>query len=79
MDPQVGRAGFRIAFYVILVSGVLLLFLPRQSAEFVVAAMALGMGLIFAAAIGILGYVAARQRQPSPLPPPLQEDHDEGG
>jgi preprotein translocase subunit Sss1 len=42
-----GRAIFRIAFYITLVSAVLMLFLKPDSAEFVVTAVTLLIGLVF--------------------------------
>jgi hypothetical protein len=60
MDPQITRAGFRIAFYVMMVSGVMLLFLRPGTAEFVVAVLSLLVGLLFAAAIGGLVFLETR-------------------
>ena len=60
MDPQIGRAGFRIAFYVAMVSGTMLFFLRPGTAEFVVAALSLLMGLLFGAVIAILVWVSTR-------------------
>lgn len=60
MDPQIGRAGFRIAFYVAMVSGVMLLFLGPGTAEFIVAALSLLVGLLFGAVIAGLVWVTAR-------------------
>jgi protein-S-isoprenylcysteine O-methyltransferase Ste14 len=54
VDPQILRAGFRIAVFVAGVAFVLLLFEPRDSAEFVVSAMALGIGLTFTALVAVL-------------------------
>ncbi|MCD6289366.1 MAG: hypothetical protein J7M34_02600 [Anaerolineae bacterium] len=65
MDPQVGRLGFRIAFYVVFVSGVMLFFLQPGTAEFVVAVLSLVIGLVFATVIGVLAVVASRIRPPS--------------
>jgi len=48
-----GRAFFRIAFFVAFVSAALLPFLTPGSAEFVVDVLALVIGLIFIAAIVI--------------------------
>ncbi len=48
-----GRAFFRIAFFVTLVSAALLPFLAPDSAEFVVDVLALGIGLVFIAIIVI--------------------------
>ncbi len=60
MDPQITRAGFRIAFYVVMVSGIMLLFLQPGTAEFVVAAMSLMIGVFFAAVIGGLVFLTTR-------------------
>lgn len=54
MDPQILRAGFRIAAFVTATAAVLLIFEPRDSAEFVVSAMALGIGLIFVSLVAVL-------------------------
>jgi len=51
MDPQMGRAVFRIAFYVAFTAAVLLLFLEPGSAEFGVALLTLLVGLIFIAVV----------------------------
>ena len=42
MDPQILRAGFRIATFVTISAALLLLVEPRDSAEFVVSVMASG-------------------------------------
>ena len=47
MDPQIGRAAFRIAFYLVFTAGILLLFLKPGTA-------ALLVGLIFGAAVILL-------------------------
>lgn len=54
MDPQVLAAGFRIAVLVTAVALVLLFFEPRGSAEFVVSAMALVIGLTFVTFVALL-------------------------
>ncbi|MEA2660642.1 MAG: hypothetical protein QOH08_214 [Chloroflexota bacterium] len=54
MDPQILRAGFRIAVLVAGVALLLLIFEPRDSAEFVVSAMALVIGLTFMALVAVL-------------------------
>jgi protein-S-isoprenylcysteine O-methyltransferase Ste14 len=54
VDPQILRAGFRIA---VLIAGVALFLLalePRDSAEFVVSAMALVIGVTFMALVAVL-------------------------
>jgi hypothetical protein len=60
MDPETGRAVFRIAFFVILMSALMLPFLTPGTPEFVVDMIALGVGLIFAAAIFLLVRRSAR-------------------
>ena len=54
MDPQVLRAGFRIAMFVTATAVLLVLVEPRDSAEFVVSTMALGVGLIFVILVSVL-------------------------
>ncbi|MDY6875811.1 MAG: hypothetical protein SWK90_06360 [Chloroflexota bacterium] len=47
INPQLGQAAFRIAFYITLVSAVLIFFLKPGSAEFVVAVITLFIGVVF--------------------------------
>ncbi|HEV2010321.1 MAG TPA: hypothetical protein VGS17_04760 [Candidatus Limnocylindria bacterium] len=54
MDPQILRAGFRVAVLVAGVALLLLIFEPRDSAEFVVSAMALVIGLTFMSLAAVL-------------------------
>jgi len=54
MDPQVLVAGFRIAIFVTTTAVLLLIFEPRDSAEFVVSVLALGIGLTFVALVAVL-------------------------
>lgn len=54
MDPQILRAGFRVAVLVAGLALLLLIFEPRDSAEFVVSAMALGIGLTFMSLVAVL-------------------------
>ena len=64
MDPQILKAGFRIAVLLAFVAGVLLLFEPRDSAEFVVSALTFCIGLAF------IGLVALFVRYSTPQMPP---------
>lgn len=57
MPPEMGRAFFRIAFFVTFVSAALLPFLSPGTAEFVVDVLALGVGLVF---MGVVAFVARR-------------------
>jgi hypothetical protein len=54
VDPQILHAGFRIAVLIAGVALFLLLLEPRDSAEFVVSAMALVIGLTFMALVTVL-------------------------
>ena len=54
MDPQVLGAGFRVAIFVTTTAVLLLIFEPRDSAEFVVSALALAIGLTFVALVAVL-------------------------
>jgi hypothetical protein len=54
VDPQILRAGLRIALLIAGVALFLLVFEPRDSAEFVVSAMALVIGLTFMALVAVL-------------------------
>jgi uncharacterized membrane protein HdeD (DUF308 family) len=64
MDPQVLKAGFRVAVLLAFVAGILLLFEPRDSAEFVVSGLTLCIGLLF------MGLVAILVRYSTPRMPP---------
>jgi protein-S-isoprenylcysteine O-methyltransferase Ste14 len=54
VDPQILRAGFRVAVLVAGLALLLLIFEPRDSAEFVVSAMALVIGLTFMSLVAVL-------------------------
>jgi NADH:ubiquinone oxidoreductase subunit 4 (subunit M) len=57
MNPELGQAWFRVAIFITLVSGILILVEPRDSAEFVISVASFVVGLIF---IGIV-VIAARR------------------
>jgi hypothetical protein len=54
MDPNIGRAAFRIAVFITFTSLILLPFLNTDSAEFSVAILTLVIGLTFISVIAIL-------------------------
>lgn len=54
MDPQILRAGFRIAVFIAATAAILLIVEPRDSAEFVVSAMALVVGVAFLSLVVVL-------------------------
>ncbi|HXK42068.1 MAG: hypothetical protein BWY25_01624 [Chloroflexi bacterium ADurb.Bin222] len=51
MNPQIGQTWFRVAISITLVSLVLLFFQQPGTAEFIVTALALGVGVIMTALI----------------------------
>ena len=61
MSPQMGKYVFRIAFFITLVSAVLLPFLTPGTAEFVVDVLALGVGLVFIGVVAFLARWSARR------------------
>lgn len=62
MDSGIGKAGFHMAFYIVFVSGVLLFFLERNSAEFVITLFSFVIGLLFLVVITV--WVRYSQRKP---------------
>jgi hypothetical protein len=62
MDSGIGKAGFHMAFYIVFVSGVLLLFLERGSAEFAITLFSFVLGLLFLGVIVV--FVRYTQRKP---------------
>ncbi len=53
MSPELGRAAFRIAFFITIVSAVLLPFLKPGTAEFVVDILSLVTGVVFISIIAV--------------------------
>ena len=60
IDPQIGRAAFRLAVFIIGVALVLLPFVERGSAEFYVSLVTVFIGL---AAVGVIIFVVRRFRR----------------
>lgn len=54
VDPQILKAGFRVAVLLAFVAGILLLFEPRDSAEFVVSALTFCIGLLFMGVVAVI-------------------------
>ena len=57
MNPQMGRAAFAVASFVTITGVLLLPFLERDSAEFVVTVLSIIAGGLTIALIGILAYL----------------------
>ena len=51
MPPEVGQAGFRIGFFIIMVAVILLIFTKPGTAEFVMSQITLIIGLVFTAVL----------------------------
>ena len=51
MTPEVGKAWFQIALFIILVSGILIFVTARGSAEFVISVTSLIIGLLLLAIV----------------------------
>jgi hypothetical protein len=62
MDSGIGKAGFHMAFYIVFVAGILLLFLDSGSAEFAITLFSFVLGLVFLSVIVI--WVRYTQRRP---------------
>ncbi len=54
MTPDVGKAWFQIAIFIILVSGILVFMTARDSAEFVISVTSLVIGLVLLAVVIIM-------------------------
>jgi hypothetical protein len=54
MDPHVGKAALTLGLFIIIPSLILLPFQPRGSAEFVITALALAIGLAFLAVVAFV-------------------------
>lgn len=61
LDPYIGKAAFQLGFYIAFTAGVLLLFLEKGTAEYVVTQLTLGIGIVFIILIGILVRVGGRK------------------
>jgi hypothetical protein len=54
VSPELGRTWFRVAFFIFLLSALLLLVVQPGTAEFVITVFTLAIGLIFMVAIVIV-------------------------
>lgn len=54
ISPQMGRLAFRIAFMMVSMSTLMLFVLSPGSAEYIVSALTLGLGLLFMGIIYLL-------------------------
>ncbi len=62
MHPTLGQAGFRIGTFILLTSGLLLLVLERDTAEFALMAFMFVVGLLFTGAVALWMKWSQRRR-----------------
>ena len=60
MSPEIGQAGFRLALFLVVCSGVLLFVVPRGTAEFAITVVTLLIGLAFSGLIALFIRVFGR-------------------
>jgi hypothetical protein len=61
MDKALGQAGFRIGIFVLFTSGILLLILDRDSAEYVLMLATFGCASVFLLGIALLVHFLSRR------------------
>ena len=54
ISPQIGRAAFRIAFMMFVVSGIMLFALTPGTAEYIISVVTLVLGIAFMATVFVL-------------------------
>jgi hypothetical protein len=59
MSPEIGLAATRIALFMIVAGGLTLLMVSRDSAEFVVLVLTIGVGVAMLAAVALLSRMGA--------------------
>ncbi len=88
MSPEIGKAATRIALFLIVAAGLSLLWVRRDSAEFVVLVLTIGMGLLLLGAVALFaraGQAPWRDRPPAgreeepPPPGPGRDKPGQGG
>lgn len=65
MSPEIGQAATRIGVFLIVTAGLLLLMVPRDSAEFVVLVLTVIIGLLM---LGLVAFLARIGTPRWPLP-----------
>ena len=60
MTPQIGRAAFALAIFITVMGLLLLPFLERDSAEFVVTVLAIGAGSLTLVLVAVLARIGGR-------------------
>jgi hypothetical protein len=62
MSPEIGQAATRIALFMIVGAGLTLLMVPRDSAEFVVLILTIGLGLIMLGIVALFARLGTAPR-----------------
>lgn len=60
VDPRLGRAGFRVGFFLILVSGGMLLMLRPGTPEFAISVVSAIVGFLFIGVVALVVRVLGR-------------------
>ena len=60
MNPEIGRAGFAMAMFIVVGALLLLLVVPRGTAEFAITVVSLVIGQLFTAVKYVLDRVSSR-------------------
>ncbi|MCX7669192.1 MAG: hypothetical protein N2439_03875 [Anaerolineae bacterium] len=66
MSPEIGLAATRIALFLIVAAGLMLLAVAPNSAEFVVLILTIGVGAVMLLMVGILARLGISPRTRSP-------------
>jgi hypothetical protein len=72
MSPEIGQAATRIALFLIVAASLTLFWVPRDSAEFVIVVLTIGLGALMLVAVGLL----ARMGMPRWARPPKQDESE---
>jgi uncharacterized membrane protein len=62
MSRDLGQAAFRLGFFIVFVSGLLLFFVERGSAEEAITLITLAIALVFLAVVAILVWLGQRRQ-----------------
>lgn len=79
MSSEIGLAATRIALFLIVAAGLMLLIAPAGSAEFVVLVLTIGVGVAMLALVGVLARVGGSRWTRPPASDGKSEGSDRGG
>jgi hypothetical protein len=61
VSSNLGHAAFRLGFFIVFVSGILLFFLERSTAEHAITSFTLVIGLVFLGMVALFTYMGRRK------------------